>query len=192
MIHLPLFPLNTVLFPGGYLSLRIFETRYLDMVCACLKDDMPFGVCLIREGSEVGQPAEPYAIGTLARIVDWDRRNDGLLGITAQGQARFRIIRREVTTNRLLMGHVSPLSEPPAMPITDTHGELKRLLAQILKELGSPYPFQESDLDNAQWVASRLSEVLPIPLIDKQRLLEMDAPLDRLDALMHRLQRRAR
>jgi len=191
MIHLPLFPLNSVLFPGGYLSLRIFETRYLDMVSACLKDDLPFGVCLIREGSEVGHPAEPYAIGTTARIVDWDRRSDGLLGITARGEQRFRIVRREIADNRLLMAHVAPIAEPPPIPLADDHRDLKRLLEQILKELGGPYPFQDSDLDNAQWVASRLCEMLPIPLIDKQRLLEMDTPRERLDALVKRLRRQA-
>ena len=85
VVRVPLFPLSTVLFPGGPLPLRIFEARYVDMISRCMKDDSPFGVVLIREGDEVG-PAKTHDIGTLARIVDWYQGSDGLLGVTARGE----------------------------------------------------------------------------------------------------------
>jgi len=103
-LTISLFPLNTVLFPGGPLPLRIFEPRYLDMVSKSLKHSQPFGVCLIREGDETGRPAEPHPIGTFAHIVDWDQLSDGLLGITARGGERFFVNRYDVGTNQLLVG----------------------------------------------------------------------------------------
>jgi len=90
-VQIPLFPLNTVLFPGGPLPLRIFEARYVDMVSSCLKEDSPFGVLLIRDGGETGN-ATTHEIGTLARIVDWYQGSDGLLGVTAVGEQRFRLL----------------------------------------------------------------------------------------------------
>ena len=88
-VTLPLFPLHTVLFPGGLLPLRIFESRYLDMISDCLRNDRGFGVCLISAGREVGDGAECFDVGTLARIQDWDSTPDGLLGIIARGEQRF-------------------------------------------------------------------------------------------------------
>ncbi|MEM9207821.1 MAG: LON peptidase substrate-binding domain-containing protein, partial [Pseudomonadota bacterium] len=90
----PLFPLRTVLYPGGPLPLRIFEARYLDMISNCLKTESPFGVLLIREGAETG-PASTYEVGTLARITDWYQGSDGLLGVTAIGERRFRLLSAE-------------------------------------------------------------------------------------------------
>src|SRR3954470_11255789 len=91
MDGLPLFPLNTVLFPGGRLPLRIFEQRYMDMAKACLKDSSPFCVCLIVDGKEVGEPATPADVGTLARIATWDMPQLGVLQVVAVGSQRFRI-----------------------------------------------------------------------------------------------------
>src|SRR5215472_14441288 len=90
MPELALFPLNTVLFPGGALPLRIFETRYLDMVSRCLKEGQGFGVCLIREGAETGA-AKIHMAGTLAEIGDWSRGEDSLLHILVRGTRRFRV-----------------------------------------------------------------------------------------------------
>ena len=91
-LSIPLFPLNTVLFPGGLQPLKIFEQRYLDMAAACLKNNSPFGICLIDKGGEVGQAATPHAVGTLANIANWEMEQLGILMITAQGGRRFRII----------------------------------------------------------------------------------------------------
>src|SRR5258706_3015917 len=104
---LPLFPLNTVLFPGGRLPLRVSEQRYMGMAKTCLKDGTPFGVCLIREGSEVGKPAVPAGVGTLARITDWDMPQLGLLQVVARGEGRFRILERRVERDGLARARVA-------------------------------------------------------------------------------------
>ncbi|WP_018952604.1 LON peptidase substrate-binding domain-containing protein [Thioalkalivibrio sulfidiphilus] len=180
MITLPLFPLNTVLFPGGLLPLRIFETRYIDMVRQCLRTDSGFGVCMIREGAEVGQAAEVQPVGTLAMIADWEGRPDGLLGITARGERRFRILRTWVQPDQLLMGEVEWLDEPAATPLPEEFLSLATLAERILTELGEPYASLPREPDNAVWVGARLAELLPVDHTVKQRMLETDDPLARL------------
>ena len=109
--NIPLFPLNTVLFPEGILPLRIFEVRYLDMVSESLRNESPFGICLISEGKEVGSPADCYRIGTFAHIIDWEGSNDSILGITVQGGKRFRISDQRVRDNKLLEGDVEIIED---------------------------------------------------------------------------------
>jgi hypothetical protein len=109
--NLPLFPLGAVLFPGGSLPLRIFETRYMDMAKACLREGAPFGVCLIREGREVGAPATPFDVGTLATIEAWDMQQLGMLQIVARGGQRFRILERRVQPDGLLRASVEILAD---------------------------------------------------------------------------------
>ncbi|HOY01378.1 MAG TPA: LON peptidase substrate-binding domain-containing protein, partial [Zoogloea sp.] len=91
-VEIPLFPLGTVLFPDGVLPLKLFEARYLDMAARCMRANAPFGVCLIREGGEVGAPAVPHGVGSIARITGWDMDKPGLLFITTRGGERFRIV----------------------------------------------------------------------------------------------------
>jgi uncharacterized protein len=177
---LPLFPLSTVLFPGGLLPLRIFETRYIDMVRNCLRTDSGFGICAIRAGAEVGEAADVYAVGTRAVIADWEGRPDGLLGITARGEQRFRILRTWVQPDRLLMGEVEPLEEPVPVPLPEEFLGLATLLDRLLSELGRPYTDLDWDAGNAVWVAARLAELLPVNLAAKQQMLECDEPLSRL------------
>ncbi|OOG22307.1 peptidase S16 [Thioalkalivibrio denitrificans] len=180
MITLPLFPLGTVLFPGGILPLRIFETRYIDMVRNCLRTETGFGVCAIRDGSEVGAAAEVHTVGTRAVIADWEGRPDGLLGITARGEQRFRILRTWVEPNRLVMGEVAYLEEPPATPLPEEFLGLAALLERLLSELGPPYAELSRDAGDAVWVGARLAELLPVSLEVKQQMLECDDPLSRL------------
>ncbi|NIV18523.1 MAG: peptidase S16, partial [Woeseiaceae bacterium] len=104
-MRVPLFPLRTVLYPGGPLPLRIFEPRYIDMVSKCIASDSPFGVLLIKSGTETG-PATTYDIGTLARIIDWYQGSDGLLGITAIGEQRFRLKASSREPDGLAIGEV--------------------------------------------------------------------------------------
>ena len=111
MLTIPLFPMNTVLFPGGTLPLKIFEARYLDMVSMCLRSRQQFGVCLISSGKEVGGSAECYEIGTLAKIVDWDRRDDGLLEIVVEGRQRFRLLEQRERPNHLAEGDVQLIDD---------------------------------------------------------------------------------
>ena len=187
--RLPLFPLHTVLFPGGVLPLRIFEPRYLDMVSDCLRNDRGFGVCLIRAGGEVGAPAETAEVGTLARIQDWDKTPAGLLAITARGERRFRVRRREVRADRLVLVQIDFLDEPPPMALPLQHAPLARLLDRLLDDLDPPYKDLPRALDDADWVGARLTELLPMDLQEKQTLLEQGDPLLRLATLASRLGR---
>lgn len=187
--RLPLFPLQTVLFPGGVLPLRIFEPRYLDMVSDCLRNDHGFGVCLIRAGGEVGAPAETAEVGTLARIQDWDKTPAGLLAITARGERRFRVLQREVRADRLVLVQIDFLDEPPPLALPLQHAPLARLLDRLLDDLDPPYKDLPRALDDADWVGARLTELLPMDLQEKQALLEQGDPLMRLATLASRLGR---
>jgi Lon protease-like protein len=179
-LSLPLFPLNAVLYPEGHLPLRVFEPRYLDMICRCLKGNTPFGVVLIRRGKEVGEAADPHAVGTTAAIRDWDRGEDGLLTIVAEGVARFRILEREVRPDRLSVARVEILPEPQEEPVPFALRSLALGLERILGDLGERYPGPYR-LDDSAWVADRLAEILPFPLGVRQDLLEMDDPAQRLE-----------
>lgn len=175
-----LFPLNTVLFPGGPLALRIFEPRYLRMVSECLKADRGFGVCLISDGAEAGTPAECHDVGTLARIVDWDRLPDGLLGVRGRGERRFRVQAREVAEDGLITAGVSWIDdpEPPALPAG--YDSLVTRLREVLDENAELYGSEPRRFDDALWVSYRMAEVLPFDMASKQMLLELDDPLQRL------------
>ncbi len=178
--ELPLFPLHTVLYPGGPLRLRIFEPRYLDMVRDCVRQDSSFGVCLIRDGTEAGPAAEIVEIGTLARIVDWNRLEDGLLGITAVGQRRFRVLERRVRADELMVGRIERLPEEPHHHVPQGHQELVDLVQALLDKLHPLYADVPRSLDDATWIGYRLGELLPLPLSRKQYFLELEDPLERL------------
>ena len=175
-----LFPLNTVLFPDGPLPLRIFETRYLDMVSDCLRNDKPFGVCLIRNGQEAGAPAETFETGTLARIVDWNQLEGGLLGITARGERRFRLTSRRVQADKLVVGQVVALPEEQPVALPNEHRSLADLLREFVEHLSEHYSHVNPDYEDATWVGYRLAEILPIPMSRKQYFLELEDPLVRL------------
>jgi uncharacterized protein len=177
-----LFPLNIVLFPDGPLPLRIFETRYVDMVRRCMRETQSFGVVLIREGNEVG-PAETFDVGTMAKIVDFHQLSDGLLGLSCVGQQRFRIRTRSRQADGLNLAEVDRLAECPAVAVPARHARLPELLKSVLPQLGEVYTDIEMRLDDAAWVGHRLAEILPIPLAAKQQCLELDDPIQRLDIL---------
>jgi Lon protease-like protein len=179
---LALFPLNIVLFPDGPLPLRIFETRYVDMVRCCMREARGFGVVLIRTGREVG-PAETFDVGTLAKITDFNQLPDGLLGLSCVGQQRFRILARSVQADGLNVGEVEWLAPEPAVPVPARHAHLADLLRTVLPQLGEVYTDIDMRLDDAAWVGHRLAEILPVPLPDKQTYLEIDDPIARLDLL---------
>lgn len=181
--QIKLFPLRTVLFPGGPLQLRIFEARYLDLVSHCLRQNTCFGVCLIREGQEAGEKAIPFQIGTLARIVDWEKRQDGLLGITAVGEQRFRLLDTSVADSGLLTGHVEQLEDPADLPAPTQAESINKLLDRVLQVRDLGYHLVEDHRDRAHWLSCRLAEVLPLELAERQQLLEMHDPLERLRIL---------
>lgn len=182
MTEIPLFPLQTVLYPGGPLSLRIFEPRYLDMVSHCLKQEQGFGVCLIREGSETG-PAKVHETGTLARIRDWSQGQDGLLHILARGEGRFRIQAQRRQADGLNLGEVEWLPEEPRAEVPESRRELAELLRQIVQQVEGPYADLDIAYDDAGWVGCRLAELLPISLPQRQYLLEINDPVKRLEIL---------
>ncbi len=177
---LPLFPLHSVLFPGGPLALRIFEPRYLDMVRRCLREQSAFGVVLILEGEEAGSAGEIAALGTRARPVDFDPLPDGLLGITCIGEQRFRVLERWQQADGLNLARVEylPLEAVCALPPELAH--LADLLREVLPKLGHGYAHVEAHYEDAGWVANRWAEVLPLSAAEKLELLVQDAPLLRL------------
>jgi Lon protease-like protein len=181
-MEIPLFPLRTVLYPGGPLPLRIFERRYIDMISRCLKAEEPFGVLLIREGSEVG-PAETYDVGTLAQITDWYQGSDGLLGVTATGTQRFRLVSDRRQGDGLLLGQVELIPEPEPLPLPDTYKPLASILERVVDDLGRLYEDLDKHYDDTGWVSYRFAEILPISPEEKQACLESDDPVERLESM---------
>lgn len=185
---LPIFPLNTVLFPDALLPLRIFEVRYMDMARACLRESSPFGVCLIREGQEVGAPAVPENIGCVARLEQPDMEELGILKVVAHGTERFRIVSSEVDKHGLIVAEVERVeAEADAIEapgLAECAEFLRKLIAGIGAErFAEPYLY-----DNATWVGFRLAEILPLRNDVKQKLLEVTDATLRL-AVLHRFLR---
>ena len=180
---MPLFPLRAVLFPGGLLPLRIFEQRYMDMARDCLRDELPFGVCLIRSGEEVGTPATPEDVGCLARIVQWDMQQLGLLQITVRGEARFRILERWALANGLTRARVAPIPADSDAPLPDEFLACARLLRLVIEEHGARTIEAPFRFDSSSWVSARLCEILPVPLAAKQKLMELADSRERLAIL---------
>jgi Lon protease-like protein len=179
--EIPLFPLNTVLFPGGPLPLRIFEARYLDLVKRCLRENTGFGVVLIRDGEEAGSGLTATCdVGTYARIVDFSGQPDGLLGIEARGERRFRILSRSRARDGLNLAQVEWLPDERSVPLPNEFADLGPALEAVLTQVGEPYESLERRLEDAGWVAGRLAEILPLPPTHKQHCLELDDPVDRL------------
>lgn len=187
--ELPLFPLNTVLFPGGPLPLRIFETRYLDMVRRCLREESGFGVVMIAAGREAGGSASFAGVGTEARIVDFSRLDDGLLGISCLGRERFRVLEAWRQDDGLNVGRVEAIPAEPSVAVPADCAFMVDVLRKVLPELGEVYAAVPRRFEDAAWVGCRLAELLPLALEDKQGLLEMSDPLTRLAALAPLLRR---
>jgi Lon protease-like protein len=184
LLEAPLFPLHAVLFPEGELQLRIFESRYLDMISRCLKQDAPFGISLITEGEEVGQAADSHELGTLAHIRDWDQGRDALLSISCSGGRRFRIVDRRVQSNQLTLARVETLAADRLLPVPAEFQELVELLQELQQRDTAPdKPLPEGRFDDAGWVSFRLAERLPLKLAQRQLLLQLDDPVQRLERL---------
>lgn len=185
--ELPLFPLGTVLFQGGTLPLQIFEPRYLDMVSRCMREDAPFGVVLIRQGSDTWQPGrtgpDVFEVGTEARIVDFNQLGNGRLGVTARGGRKFRVREKRQQADHLLIGRVSYLPEEPSAGVGEEHQELVDLLNELMAHPGVQQLNLDIDLNDARSVGWRLSELLPIEAEIKQSLLQLQLPRERLSEL---------
>jgi Lon protease-like protein len=183
----PLFPLKTVLFPGGVLPLKVFEQRYISMTKGCLKDDKPFGVCLLTQGDEVARGPKPMAefapIGTLARITNWDMPQLGILHLRTEGATRFQVQSHRVADDGLVIGEVTALAAEPTLPLPDEYQPLSKLLELLIGRVGRENFPAELALEDASWVGYRLAELLPLPLHIKQSMLEINDCEVRLKAL---------
>ena len=185
--EIPIFPLNTVLYPEGALPLKVFEQRYIEMTKSCLRDKLPFGVCLIREGREVGTAAVPEAVGCLAAIEHWDMPQLGVFHLVARGSERFRIRDMRVAPNHLIWATVEPIAADSGAETVD--GLCRQVLAAIIEKVGAERFPTPARLDDAAWIGFRLAEVLPLDVREKQELLEMTdagARLQRLRGLLER------
>jgi len=186
--HIPLFPLHTVLFPGGPLPLRVFEPRYTDMISQCLKSGHGFGVCLIREGTETGPAAASHDVGTIAQIEDWHMRRDGLLGIEVKGDKKFMTKNLSVASNQLLTAEIEYLADEPLLEVPPEYMNLVDLLEGRISQMGKRYAKTELKFSDASWVSYRLAEVLPLRLSQKQYFLQLEEPMQRLEHLNDVLQ----
>ncbi|AVS68576.1 peptidase S16 [Paracidovorax avenae] len=189
---LPLFPLGTVLFPGGLLALRVFEVRYLDMVRKCRQAGAPFGVVALTDGHEVRQasaaPEKFHDVGTLAAISELDDSHPGLIAMKAQGSERFRIVRRQLLPHGLWIADIEQLPPDVAVPVPPDLRKAAAALEQVLARLRDRNPDDSSlplpsaaQLDDCGWVANRWCELLPVPIDLKQQLMQLDSPLLRLE-----------
>jgi uncharacterized protein len=199
LADLPLFPLHTVLFPDGLLPLKIFEARYLDMARDCLREKTPFGVCMLKSGSEVAQPNEPSVpenVGCLAEISECDVETFGMLLIRAHGTRRFRLLSHRVEPSGLLVGMAEPLPDDAPLEGNQHLAKfgacaevLERIIATIRERDPDSLPFAEPfRLDDPSWVSNRLSEVLPIALRARQKLMELPDAGARIDVVHHYMQ----
>ncbi len=188
---LPLFPLHTVLFPGGVLALRIFEQRYIAMTKSCIADGSGFGVCLIVEGNEVVAPGKPAGaqkpdfatVGTMAHIDTWDMPEPGILHVRARGAQRVQVVGDAVQADGLVLGTCTAIPAEPARDLPAAMAPLATLLAALLDRIGRDAAPGERRLDDASWVGYRLAELMPLPLSIKQSMLEMNDSEVRLSVL---------
>jgi len=177
--ELPLFPLQTVLFPDGLLSLKVFEARYLDLAADCLRERRPFGVVALRKGQEVRRGDEALVledIGVMAELLEVDSAQPGILHLRCRGTRRFRIEGTRQQADGLWIGTIEMLPEDESVPPAETMHETVRGLANAIASLKGKgvEPFEEPyRFDSAGWVANRWCEILPIPLAAKQKLMEL-------------------
>lgn len=193
---LPIFPLGTVLFPGGVLPLRIFEARYMDMVRECMGASRPFGVCLITQGREVGAPAEHESTGCMTRIEDWDMTEPGVLQLRTVGTHRFNVIEKSVQANGLIRARVDPIEDDPAVAIPEELSACATLIRRAIDDIchREPEPLRRIIAEpyapeSAGWVANRLAELLPLSMPSRQMLMTLADPLKRLALVLEVLQR---
>ena len=165
------------------MKLRLFERRYIDMVKNCFRTETGFGICLIRDGKEAGEPSEPYPLGTSVSIIDFDQGDDGLLHISAQGESEFEILSYSADDNQLLIGEVAHLPTRPVTLMSPDVEALAQKLDLILRYVEPGISFADKRLDDADWVCHRLLELLPLAPSAKYELLQMQDNRRRLETL---------
>ena len=184
--ELPLFPLQAVLFPGGLLSLKVFEARYLDLMSTCLREQRPFGVVALRSGDEVRRPDRTVSfevVGTLAELIDVDSEHPGILQVSCRGGARFRVLDSHQRADGLWLARTESLADDTVLAPAEAQTATVRGLAEAIATLKAQgvAPFLEPyRFDDAGWVANRWCEILPISQAAKFKLMELPDPLVRL------------
>lgn len=185
---IPIFPLGLVLFPGSTLPLKIFEQRYLEMTKTCVRDDSVFGVCRIRQGQEVGAPAEHEEIGCSARISQWDMPHPNLFHLLCKGERVFRVVDVKTEANGLILGVVQWLTSDSSAVDTDSFHVCRDVLERVAERAGDTVFADAPQFDDPEWVSYRLSELLPIDSQRKQALLEERSTAQRLATISKMLQ----
>ena len=184
---LPLFPLQTVLFPEGLLELKIFEARYLDLISRCMREQRGFGVVALKKGSEARFSAEAvamYEVGTLAELIEVDSAQANILLVRCRGRQRFSLGATRQQADGLWLGDATAVADDPVVAPRAGHANIVKSLADAIAALAAQGagPFLEPHhLDSAGWVANRWCEILPLPLEARQRLMTLADPLARLD-----------
>jgi hypothetical protein len=198
-VWIPLFPLKTVLFPGGILPLKVFEARYLDMLRECMEHNSPFGVVLIKAAQEPGAATESEEIGCLAYISQSDMSNPDVITLRTHGGERFRILEMQVMPNQRLEARIEMIAADGDIPVSDMHVSCAKTLRLVLDDIDAKGRAEQGDayesrfarpmlLENAAWVANRWCEILPIPLKARQKLLELNDAQSRLSIIYRYLQ----
>lgn len=186
MTTVPVFLLPTVLFPGGYLPLKIFEQRYIDMVRECCANDSCFAACLLDPKQKANQHMTHMRVGTLAQITDFSTLDDGLLGITTTGRQRYLIDSTRMRDNGLMIAEVNVFETPAPIHVPEEFSVLSMICSRFMEQLGDRYPdFVPANLDDADWVGFRMAELLPYEMEEKQVLLQIDDPLERLQLILN-------
>lgn len=182
-MNVPLFPLNSIVLPRGRIPLQLFEPRYIDMLTRCLKEDRGFVIVLLREGLETSSHAAFYDIGTYVRIIDFQQLDNGLLGITVEGQAKVTVVKCWQTEDGLNMGDVECLTDEESMDVPRHFAELPAVLKALCRHPVISELQMDVDYDDARDVGWRLTELLPLDKQEKQRLVELQDPIERLERL---------
>lgn len=193
--EMPLFPLNTVLFPYAQILLHVFEDRYREMIRHCMQNDQGFGIVLIRSGSEVGEPADPYLIGTAVRIVSVQTFDDGKMDVKVQGERRFRIRKMDEESQPYLVGQVEPVIE---MVVEDTPRadalliKTREYVQSYIESYFSRFDMKIAKVklpQDATALSFVVANFLQIENIQKQHLLETTDTLDRISEMLPILER---
>ncbi|WP_236744566.1 LON peptidase substrate-binding domain-containing protein [Marinobacter similis] len=179
-MNVPLFPLNSIVLPRGRIPLQLFEPRYIDMLTRCMKEDRGFVVVLLRDGAEVGPTASFYDIGTYVRIIDFQQLENGLLGITVEGAAKVTVVRSWQQEDGLNVGDVEVLLDEADSEVPDRFNELPSVLRALFRHPVVRDLDMDVDYGDARHVGWRLTELLPLDKQEKQRLVELQDPLERL------------
>lgn len=188
IMNVPLFPLNSIVLPKGRIPLQLFEPRYIDMLSRCMKEDRGFVVVLLRDGAETGSKAVFYDVGTYVRIIDFQQLDNGLLGITVEGERKVSVVRSWQQDDGLNLGDVECLIAEAQSPVPDHYHELPSVLRALFRHPVVGDLGMEVDYEDARDVGWRLTELLPLDKQEKQRLAELQDPLERLNRLLELLE----